>query len=185
MKKKCKERLTAIGSVHASGSGRDDHTRARPAQLREINFESGGRDQRRSVGKMDYVPSEEAQLRSLESQVQCQIQPEPSKKPPLEPIKSVQQSDFDSARCCRGETICRNPWTRAIIEKKTLRAPFARSARPSAGSILANTSTLENHRLPPVSHHPSIPTFLCPQELGTSQTCMKSSPTDTDTRTEL
>ena len=114
--------LTAIGSVTAVQGV--TITPELAGTVREINFESGA-----VVTKGDLLvkldtSSEEAQLRSLEAQVQW-AKVSLDRQTSLRTNQIGSQSDFDSADAAWKQSVANADGTRAIIEKKTLRAPFA------------------------------------------------------------
>src|SRR5437899_3538175 len=114
--------LTAIGSVTAVQGV--TVTPELAGTVREINFESGA-----VVAKGDLLvkldtSSEEAQLRSLEAQVQW-AKVSLDRQSTLRTNQLVSASDYDSADAAWKQAVANADATRAIIEKKTLRAPFA------------------------------------------------------------
>ena len=114
--------LTAIGSVTAVQGV--TITPELAGTVREINFESGA-----TVAKGDLVvkldtSSEEAQLRSLDAQVQW-AKVTLDRQASLRTNQIGSQSDFDSAEATWKQAVANADAVRAIIEKKTLRAPFA------------------------------------------------------------
>jgi membrane fusion protein (multidrug efflux system) len=114
--------LTAIGSVIAVQGV--TITPEIAGTVREISFESGA-----VVAKGDLVArldtsSEEAQLRSLEAQVQW-AKVSLDRQGTLRTNQLVSQSDFDSADAAWKQAVANADNVRATIEKKTLRAPFA------------------------------------------------------------
>ena len=114
--------LTAIGSIAAVQGV--TVTPEIAGTVREIAFESGAK-----VGKGDLLvkfdtSSEEAQLRSLEAQVEwAKVTLERQKS--LRTNQLVSQSDFDSAQAAWKQAVANADNVRATIEKKTIRAPFA------------------------------------------------------------
>jgi membrane fusion protein (multidrug efflux system) len=114
--------LTAIGSVTAVQGV--TITPELAGTVREINFESGA-----VVAKGDLLvkldtSSEEAQLRSLQAQVQW-AKVTLDRQTSLRTNQIGSESDFDSAEAAWKQAVANADATRAIIEKKTLRAPFA------------------------------------------------------------
>src|SRR5215475_14015101 len=114
--------LTAIGSVTAVQGV--TVTPELAGTVREINFESGA-----VVAKGDLLvkldtSSEEAQLRSLEAQVQW-AKVSLDRQSSLRTNQLVSASDYDSAEAAWKQAVANADAVRAIIEKKTLRAPFA------------------------------------------------------------
>ena len=114
--------LTAIGSVTAVQGV--TVTPELAGTVREINFESGA-----MVAKGDLLvkldtSSEEAQLRSLEAQVQW-AKVSLDRQSSLRTNQLVSASDYDSAEAAWKQAVANADAVRAIIEKKTLRAPFA------------------------------------------------------------
>jgi len=114
--------LSAIGSITAVQGV--TITPELAGTVREINFESGA-----VVAKGDLVvkldtSTEEAQLRSLEAQVQW-AKVSLDRQASLRTNQLVSQSDFDSAEAAWKQAVANADNIRAIIEKKTLRAPFA------------------------------------------------------------
>src|SRR6267142_2869535 len=114
--------LSAIGSITAVQGV--TITPEIAGTVREINFESGA-----VVGKGDLLvrldtSSEEAQLRSLEAQVQW-AKVSLDRQSTLRTNQLVSQSDFDAAEAAWKQAVANADAVRATIEKKTLRAPFA------------------------------------------------------------
>jgi membrane fusion protein (multidrug efflux system) len=114
--------LTAIGSVTAVQGVMITPELA--GTVREINFESGA-----VVAKGDLLvkldtSSEEAQLRSLEAQVQW-AKVTLDRQTSLRTNQLVSQSDYDSAEAAWKQAVANADTVKATIEKKTLRAPFA------------------------------------------------------------
>ena len=119
---KWQESLTAIGSIVAVQGV--TVTPEIAGTVREIAFESGA-----VVGKGDLLvrldtSSEEAQLRSLEAQVQW-AKVSLDRQSTLRTNQLVSQSDLDSADAAWKQAVANADATRSIIEKKTIRAPFA------------------------------------------------------------
>lgn len=114
--------LSAIGSITAVQGV--TVTPEIAGTVREIAFESGAK-----VGKGDLLvkfdtSSEEAQLRSLEAQVEwAKVTLE--RQNSLRTNQLVSQSDFDSAQAAWKQAVANADNVRATIEKKTIRAPFA------------------------------------------------------------
>jgi len=122
MEEKWQETLSAIGSVVAVQGV--TVTPEIPGTVREITFESGA-----VVGKGDLLvrldtSSEEAQLRSLEAQVQW-AKVSLDRQSALRTNQLISQSDLDSADAAWKQAVANADATRATIEKKTIRAPFA------------------------------------------------------------
>jgi membrane fusion protein (multidrug efflux system) len=114
--------LTAIGSVTAVQGV--TITPELAGTIREINFESGANVAKGDVlVKLD-TSSEEAQLRSLEAQVQW-AKVTLDRQSSLRTNQLVSASDYDSAEAAWKQAVANADAVRAIIEKKTLRAPFA------------------------------------------------------------
>jgi len=114
--------LTAIGSVTAVQGV--VITPELAGTVREINFESGAVVAKGSLlVKLD-TSSEEAQLRSLEAQVQW-AKVSLDRQNSLRTNQLVSQSDYDSAEAAWKQAVANADAVRAIIEKKTLRAAFA------------------------------------------------------------
>jgi membrane fusion protein (multidrug efflux system) len=114
--------LTAIGSVTAVQGV--IITPELAGTVREINFESGAVVAKGALlVKLD-TSSEEAQLRSLEAQVQW-AKVTLDRQSSLRTNQLVSQSDFDSADAAWKQAVANADNIRATIEKKTLRAPFA------------------------------------------------------------
>lgn len=114
--------LTAIGSITAVQGV--TVTPEIAGTVREINFESGA-----VVAKGDLlikldISAEDAQLRSLEAQVQW-AKVTLDRQTSLRTNQLVSQSDFDSAEAAWKQAVANADTVRATIEKKTLRAPFA------------------------------------------------------------
>lgn len=114
--------LSAIGSVIA-----DQGVMVTPeiaGTVREIKFESGS-----VVAKGDLLvrmdtSSEEAQLRSLEAQVEF-AKVSLDRQLTLRTNQLVSQSDLDSADAAWKQAVANADNVRATIEKKTIHAPFA------------------------------------------------------------
>lgn len=114
--------LTAIGSVTAVQGVMITPEIA--GTVREIAFESGAIAAKGDLlAKLD-VSSEEAQVRSLEAQVQW-AKVSLDRQTSLRTNQLVSQSDYDSAEAAWKQAVANADAVRAIIEKKTLRAPFA------------------------------------------------------------
>jgi len=114
--------LSAIGSITAVQGV--TITPEIAGTIREIAFESGAK-----VGKGDLLvkldtSSEEAQLRSLEAQVDW-AKVTLGRQNTLRTNQLVSQSDLDSAEAAWKQAVANADNLRATIEKKTLRAPFA------------------------------------------------------------
>jgi membrane fusion protein, multidrug efflux system len=113
--------LSAIGSIIAVQGV--TITPELAGTVREINFESGA-----VVAKGDLLvkldtSSEEAQVRSLEAQVQW-AKVSLDRQTSLRTNQLVSQSDYDSAEAAWKQAVANADAVKAIIEKKTLRAPF-------------------------------------------------------------
>jgi RND family efflux transporter, MFP subunit len=114
--------LTAIGSVTAVQGV--TVTPELAGTVREINFESGAVVAKGALlVKLD-TSSEEAQLRSLEAQVQW-AKVSLDRQSSLRTNQLVSASDYDSAEAAWKQAVANADAVRATIEKKTLRAPFA------------------------------------------------------------
>ncbi|HZR17940.1 MAG TPA: efflux RND transporter periplasmic adaptor subunit [Verrucomicrobiae bacterium] len=114
--------LTAIGSVTAIQGV--TITPEIAGTVTEIAFESGG-----IVAKGDLLArldtsSEEAQLRAVEAQLEL-AKINLSREQNLRKENMVSQSDLDSADATMKQTQANADAIRALIEKKTIRAPFA------------------------------------------------------------
>jgi membrane fusion protein (multidrug efflux system) len=162
--------LTAIGSVTAVQGV--TVTPELAGTVREINFESGA-----VVAKGDLLvkldtSSEEAQLRSLEAQVQW-AKVSLDRQSTLRTNQLVSASDYDSAEAAWKQAVANSDATRAIIEKKTLRAPFAGKLgirQINLGQYLdAGKPIVSLQALSPVYADFSLPQ----QELGKMQTGMR------------
>jgi len=162
--------LTAIGSVTAVQGV--TVTPELAGTVREINFESGA-----VVAKGDLLvkldtSSEEAQLRSLEAQVQW-AKVSLDRQSTLRTNQLVSASDYDSADAAWKQAVANADATRAIIEKKTLRAPFAGKLgirQINLGQYLdAGKPIVSLQALSPVYADFSLPQ----QELGKMQTGMR------------
>ena len=114
--------LTAIGSVMAA-QGVSVTTEV-PGLVREILFEAGS-----VVAKGDLLvrldtSSEEAQLRAIEAQLDlARLNLERERK--LRTENMVSQSDLDAAEATMKQTQANAENVKTVIEKKTIRAPFA------------------------------------------------------------
>src|SRR5262245_56854695 len=114
--------LTAIGSISAAQGV--TVTPEIAGTVREIAFESGA-----VVAKGDLLvrldtSTEEAQLRSLEAQVQW-AKVSLDRQSTLRTNKLISESDYDSAEASWKRAVANADNVRSIIEKKTIRAPFA------------------------------------------------------------
>jgi len=114
--------LSAIGSISAAQGV--TVTPEIAGTVKEIAFESGA-----TVAKGDLLlrldtSTEEAQLRSLEAQVQW-AKVSLDRQSTLRTNQLVSQSDLDSADAAWKQAVANADNVRAIIEKKTIRAPFA------------------------------------------------------------
>lgn len=162
--------LTAIGSVTAVQGV--TVTPELAGTVREINFESGAVvDKGALLVKLD-TSSEEAQLRSLEAQVQW-AKVSLDRQSSLRTNQLVSASDYDSADAAWKQAVANADATRAIIEKKTLRAPFAGKLgirQVNLGQYLdAGKPIVSLQALSPVYADFSLPQ----QELGKLQTGMR------------
>lgn len=114
--------LTAIGSIVAVQGV--TVTPDIPGTVREIAFESGA-----VVGKGDLlvrldISSEEAQLRAIEAQVGL-ARVNLTRVSNLRSQEMISQSELDTAEATLKQNQATADTVRAMIEKKTLRAPFA------------------------------------------------------------
>jgi membrane fusion protein, multidrug efflux system len=155
--------LTAIGSVTAVQGV--TVTPELAGTVREINFESGAVVAKGALlVKLD-TSSEEAQLRSLEAQVQW-AKVSLDRQTSLRTNQLVSASDYDSAEAAWKQAVANADAVRAIIEKKTLRAPFAGQLgirQVNLGQYLdAGKSIVSLQSLTPVYTDFSLPQ----QELG-------------------
>ncbi len=162
--------LTAIGSITAVQGV--TVTPEIAGTVREINFESGAIVKKGDLlVKMD-VSAEEAQLRSLEAQVEW-AKVSLDRQTSLRTNQLVSQSDYDSADAAWKQAVANADATRAIIEKKTLRAPFAGKLgirQINLGQYLdAGKPIVSLQALSPVYADFSLPQ----QELGKLQTGMR------------
>jgi membrane fusion protein (multidrug efflux system) len=114
--------LTAIGSITAVQGV--TVTPELAGTVREIAFQSGEIVEKGGLLVRLDTSSEEAQLRSLEAQVQW-AKVSLDRQATLRTNQLVSQSDYDSADAAWKQAVANADATRAIIEKKTLRAPFA------------------------------------------------------------
>ena len=114
--------LTAIGSVVAVRGV--TIAPEIPGTVREIAFESGAVAAKGDLLVRMDTSSEEAQLRSLEAQVQW-AKVSLDRQSSLRTNQLVSQSDADSAEAAWKQAVANADGVRATIEKKTLRAPFA------------------------------------------------------------
>jgi membrane fusion protein (multidrug efflux system) len=162
--------LTSIGSITAVQGV--TVTPEIAGTVREINFESGA-----IVNKGDLLvkldtSAEEAQLRSLEAQVDW-AKVSLDRQTSLRTNQLVSQSDFDSAEAAWKQAVANADAVRAIIEKKTLRAPFAGKLgirQINLGQYLdAGKPIVSLQALSPVYADFSLPQ----QELGKLQTGMR------------
>jgi len=116
------ETIPAVGSVNAA-----EGVTVAPeiaGTVSEIAFESGATvKQGDLLVKLD-ASSEEAQLRALEAQVDwAKVSAERLRK--LQADKTVSQSELDQAEAALKQANANADNIRAIIDKKTIRAPFA------------------------------------------------------------
>jgi membrane fusion protein (multidrug efflux system) len=114
--------LSAIGSIAAVQGV--TITPELAGTVREIAFQSGEIVEKGALLVRLDTSSEEAQLRSLEAQVQW-AKVSLDRESTLRTNQLVSQSDYDSADAAWKQAVANADATRAIIEKKTLRAPFA------------------------------------------------------------
>jgi membrane fusion protein (multidrug efflux system) len=114
--------LTAVGSVSAAQGVIVSPEIAGP--VKEIAFESGATvKQGDLLVKLD-TSSEEAQLRAAEAQVElAQLNAERTRQ--LRTDKTVSQAELDTAEATLKQFRANADAIRAVIEKKTIRAPFA------------------------------------------------------------
>ena len=114
--------LTAVGSVSAAQGVIVAPEIA--GTVREIAFESGAMvKQGALLVKLD-TSSEEAQLRAAEAQAElAKLNAERNRK--LRSDKTVSQSELDTTEATLKQAQASADGIRAVIEKKTLRAPFA------------------------------------------------------------
>jgi membrane fusion protein (multidrug efflux system) len=162
--------LTAIGSITAVQGV--TVTPEIAGTVREINFESGSIVKKGDLlVKLD-VSAEEAQLRSLEAQVDW-AKVSLDRQTSLRTNQLVSQSDFDSAEAAWKQAVANADTVRATIEKKTLRAPFAGKLgirQINLGQYLdAGKPIVSLQALSPVYADFSLPQ----QELGKLQTGMR------------
>lgn len=162
--------LTAIGSITAVQGV--TVTPEIAGTVRDINFESGAIVKKGDLlVKLD-TSAEEAQLRSLEAQVEW-AKVTLDRQSSLRTNQLVSQSDFDSAEAAWKQAVANADATRAIIEKKTLRAPFAGKLgirQINLGQYLdAGKPIVSLQALSPVYADFSLPQ----QELGKLQTGMR------------
>jgi membrane fusion protein (multidrug efflux system) len=92
--------------------------------VKEITFESGAKvNQGDLLLKLD-ISSEDAQLRAAEAQVDlAQLNAERTRK--LREDKTVSQAEADAVEATLKEARANADGIRAVIQKKTIRAPFA------------------------------------------------------------
>jgi membrane fusion protein (multidrug efflux system) len=162
--------LTAIGSIAAVQGV--TITPEIAGTVREISFESGAVAAKGDLlVKLD-TSAEEAQVRSLEAQVQW-AKITLDRQASLRTNQLVSQSDFDSAEAAWKQAVANADAVRAIIEKKTLRAPFAGQLgirQVNLGQYLdAGKPVVSLQALSPVYADFSLPQ----QELGKLRTGMR------------
>ena len=114
--------LSAIGSITAVQGV--TITPEIAGTVREIAFESGAPVKKGDLLVRLDTSTEEAQLRSLEAQVQW-AKVSLDRQSTLRTNELVSQSDLDSADAAWKQAVANADNMRAIIEKKTIRAPFA------------------------------------------------------------
>ena len=162
--------LTAIGSITAEqGVAVTTDT---PGIVREIAFQSGA-----VVAKGDLLvrldtSAEEALLRALEAQVEL-ARLNVERERTLRSAKMNSQADLDTAESTLKQNQGNADATRAIIEKKTIRAPFA----GRLGIRMVNLGQYLDVGKPIVSLQSLSPVYadfsLPQQELGRLKTGMK------------
>jgi membrane fusion protein (multidrug efflux system) len=114
--------LAAIGSVTAV-EGVNVTTEV-AGLVREISFESGATVDKGAILVRLDTSSEEAQLRSIQSQLElARINLERERT--LRSENMVSQSDLDTAEATLKQYQANADATQAVIDKKTIRAPFA------------------------------------------------------------
>jgi len=119
---KWQDTLTAIGSISAAQGVMI--TPDIPGTVREISFDAGAIVQKGDLLVRLDTSSEEAQLRSVDAQVElARITAERERA--LRKENMVSQSELDSAEAALKQYKANADTIRATIEKKTIRAPFA------------------------------------------------------------
>ena len=167
---KWQETMTAIGSVTAAQGV--TITPDIPGTVREIAFESGAVVKKGDLLVRLDTSSEEAQLRAVEAQTDlARINFKRSES--LRKENTVSQSEFDSAQATLKQEEANADAIRAVIEKKTLRAPFA----GKLGIRLVNLGQYLEAGKPIVSLQSLSPVYadfsLPQQELSRLKTGMK------------
>jgi membrane fusion protein, multidrug efflux system len=162
--------LTAIGSITAVQGV--TVTPEIPGIIREIAFESGAVVSKSNLlVKLD-TSAEEAQLRALEAQEEL-ARLNVARERTLRSQNMVSQAELDAAEATLKQTQGTADATRATIEKKTIRAPFA----GRLGIRLVNLGQYLETGKPIVSLQSLTPVYaefsLPQQELARLQTGMK------------
>ena len=114
--------LSAIGSVTAAQGV--NVTSELPGLIREITFESGSVVKQGDMLVRLDTSSEEAQLRSVEAQLEL-AKLNLKRTGELRGQNMVSQADFETAEATVKQTQANADAIRTTIEKKTIRAPFA------------------------------------------------------------
>ncbi len=114
--------LSAIGSVTAAQGV--NVTSELPGLIREITFESGAVVKQGDLLVRLDTSSEEAQLRSVEAQLEL-ARLNLKRTSELRSQNMVSQSDLDTAEATVKQTQANADTIRTTIDKKTIRAPFA------------------------------------------------------------
>ena len=117
--------LTAIGSVVAIQGV--TITPELAGTVRDIAFESGALVEKDALLVRLDVSSEEAQLRAVEAQVQL-ARINLAREQKLREQNIGSQSDLDSAEATMKQNVANAEAIRAVIDKKTIRAPFSGQA---------------------------------------------------------
>jgi membrane fusion protein, multidrug efflux system len=162
--------ITAIGSVTAVQGV--TVTPEIAGMIREIAFESGAVVAKDALLVRLDISAEEAQLRALEAQKEL-ARLNLARESTLHNQNMVSQADLDTAEATLKQTQGMADATRAIIEKKTIRAPFA----GRLGIRLVNLGQYLETGKPIVSLQSLTPVYvdfsLPQQELARLQTGMR------------
>jgi len=122
--------------------------------VREISFDSGGNAREGQVLVQLDTSSEDAQLRAAEAEAElARLTLDRSRD--LRVKSTISQSEFDSAQASFQQAVARADNIRAVIDKKTVRAPFA----GKLGIRTVNLGQFVNAGDPIVSLHSLDPVY--------------------------
>ncbi len=152
--------LTAVGSLNAVQGV--IVTAEVPGKVEQIAFEAGSRITAGDLLVQQDISAENAELRSAESVAElARIEFNRSKK--LLTDKVISQSDFDSARAKLTQASAQADNIRAVIAKKTIRAPFSGRLgirQVDLGQVLKEGEAIVSLQ----SMNPIFVNFLLPQQ---------------------